>query len=219
MIETLTHSEQPDTSPDPLLVVDRVALEMIRGAGPVRFALAQSQSEKEQLFRLRYQAVIQGGWASPSDFPDAMERDDYDKDAILVAGWLENHLAATARVVTPDNSRMLPAEQAFGILFGPPGDVVEWDRLLVSPQYRSRGHGVMAGVLGRCWIETRRLGLSQVAGSVEVALLPLYSSLGITFRLLGPSRVYWGEARYPVLFDLPASIPALSKKWRSVSQV
>jgi N-acyl-L-homoserine lactone synthetase len=198
---------------DPCMIVDRFAGEMIRRAEPVRFAAAESQMEREQVYRLRYQAVIAAGWAAPSDFPDGMERDSYDDGAILIAGWYGNRLTAAARLVLPQASRTLPTEEAFHLLLEPRGEVVDWSRMVVAPAYHSPEHRLFAALVGRCWLETRRHGYNKIAGCMEARLIEIYASLGISLRVLGPARVYWGEARYPISFDQTASLQALLDKW------
>src|SRR5262245_23288105 len=102
---------------------DEVATKAIANAAPIGYRLATSDAEREATFRLRCQAVIDRGWAPASDFPDSIERDEFDDIAIHVGGWAGDELAATGRIVLPANGWLLPTEKAFGLIVEPRGQV------------------------------------------------------------------------------------------------
>ena len=50
--------------------IDLLACRLVMRALPIRFRIANSLSDLEQVFRLRYQVVVEKGWAKPESFPD-----------------------------------------------------------------------------------------------------------------------------------------------------
>src|SRR5438046_5273515 len=100
----LDQSEQESA----LAQVDALALQFIALAAPIRFDVAHSPAELEAMYRLRYRIAIERGWATPTDLPDGLERDEYDDQALHIAGWDGPTLAATVRVVFPAVGRRLP---------------------------------------------------------------------------------------------------------------
>ena len=45
--------------------------------------------------------MIERGWARPEALPDGIERDDWDEEAVLVAGSVDGETVACARLVLP----------------------------------------------------------------------------------------------------------------------
>lgn len=198
----------PGESPDRLQALAQIdsASERIRAsAGTLRFGISQSSTEREAVFRLRYETVNAMGWARPEDYPDGLERDAYDDEATQIVAWDGEILAATARVVYPQPGLRLPTEAAFELEIPPPGQVADWGRFVVAPAYRSRQHRIFWGLLARCWLETRRAGHSEVCGILSQSMLTLYRSMGIEFDVIGPGHRYWNEERFPCKLDVIAS--------------
>lgn len=181
--------------------LDALARLLEARAKPVRFDVARSAEERAAVFRLRYQTVLKQGWAEEAEFPEGLERDTYDDEAVLIAGWHGDTLAATARLVFPKPSRPLPIEQEFELSSELPTGVVDLRRAIVAAPYRSRRHTVFAGLLARCWLEVRGQGLHSVCGAANLAWLERYRQLGLPVSILGPPRQYWGEERYPLFLD------------------
>ena len=67
--------------------LDRLATTLRHRAAPVRFALAETVSEREAIFRLRHDVVLERRWTEPKAMPDGLERDADDDHACFVAGW------------------------------------------------------------------------------------------------------------------------------------
>ena len=65
-------NEQADS---PLALADGLASRIVGVAAPILFSVAQSDSDRLAVYRLRYQVIIQRGWAQPEDLPDGLERD------------------------------------------------------------------------------------------------------------------------------------------------
>ena len=181
--------------------LDEVARYLVSRAAPIRFEVACEPEERAAVFRLRFETVVKQGWATPADFPEGLERDAYDDQAVLVVGWDDGTLAATARLVFPEASQPLPIEQEFGLEIERRGGVVDLRRAIVAGPYRSRRHTVFVALLARCWLEVRSRGLHRVCGAANPAWLERYRQLGLPVRVLGPAQRYWGEERYPLLLD------------------
>ena len=110
-----------DDPPGTLAMVDTMAAHVIRLAAPIRWAVSESPSERDAIFRLRYRVVIERGWAGPEDLPDGRECDAYDDAATHIVGWDGPALAAAARLNFPSPGRLLPVEESFGLRVEPLG--------------------------------------------------------------------------------------------------
>jgi hypothetical protein len=87
---------------------DRRAALWVARAAPVRFGVVRTDRDVEAVHRLRYEVVVAAGWAPAQAFPDGLERDDDDAEAIHVAGWDADRVVATARIVLSAGERALP---------------------------------------------------------------------------------------------------------------
>jgi hypothetical protein len=190
-----------DTQARLLERLDVIARHLVARVNPIRFDLAESQEDRAAVFQLRFETAAKQGWVTQAEFPDGLERDAYDDEAVLVVGWHGDMLAATARLVFPMPSRPLPIEQEFDLSIELPGGVADLRRAIVTAPYRSRRHTVFAALLARCWLEVRGHGLHRVCGAANLAWLERYQKLGLPVSVLGLPRQYWGEERYPLLLD------------------
>ena len=204
-----------EPSEEVLAALDQLSRGFIGSIDSLRFDVAHDNSEREAVYRLRYQTVIQRGWARPEDFPDGMERDHYDEKAIHIVGWDGNRLAATARLVLPAGGLALPTEQAFRLKIEPHGQVVDMGRQIVAHEYSSTKHKVFAALLAKTWLEIRANGYSLVCGDFSPAMTRLYRIMGFDVRELGPAQSFWGEDRTPILVNVARSMQALLERWGS----
>jgi hypothetical protein len=170
--------------------------------------VAGTESERQAAYRLRYEAVVEHAWAEATDFPDGLERDDYDAEAVHVLAWDRNVAVGTGRIVIPRAGRRLPTEASFGLAIEPVGRVANLDRLTVARGHRDREHRVYSALLGRCWLAARAAGFSELCGIQSERLIGLCRELGFVMAVLGPARTHWREERFPVRFD-PAASAAL----------
>ena len=186
-------------------LADAMAPQFIAHAAPLHFRVAESLSERQAIYRLRYQVAVEHGWESSValDSPDGLVRDHYDEDALHIAGWNDEQVIAASRLVFPREDRLLPTEELFGIEMEPRGQVVDWSRLIVARDYSNLEHRVFAALLSRSWLEMRSRGFSMLCGDLSRGMIRLYRRLGLTVHLLGPARLYWGEARYPARVTPP----------------
>jgi N-acyl-L-homoserine lactone synthetase len=206
-------SDSSGPSEEALVVVDNLSRGFLESVDAIRFDIAHDDSQREAVYRLRYQVVIERGWAEPGDLPDGIERDPYDEKAIHIVGWAGDALATTARLVLPEPDRILPTEAAFNIHIEPRGKVADMGRQIVARDYSSIKHKVFAALLAKTWLEMRTLGYSLVCGDFSPAMIRLYRLMGFDVKQLGPSRPFWGEERAPVMVDIARSMLALVDRW------
>lgn len=206
-----TALDQP--SEPALALADSLASRIAGGAAPIQFSVAQTNAEREAVYRLRYQVVMERGWARPEDFPEGLERDAYDENAIHIVGWDGKILAATCRLVLPEAQSRLPTEQAFDIEVKPAGQVADMGRQIVGREYSNVRHLVFAALLAKTWLEMRKHDFALVCGDFSPAVTRLYRMVGFAVKQIGPSRKFWGEERFPILVDVAGSVPTLLKRW------
>ncbi len=192
--------------------LDVLAPQIVMHATPVRFALAQSAAERETVFRMRYRVVLEKGWGGAAGFPDGLERDAHDERAIHVVGWDGDTIAASGRIVLPTAESVLPTEEAFGLVIEPRGQVVDWGRTIVATRYRSISHRVLAGLVGKSWIETRRRGFCNICAIFTQGMTRLYRRMGLHFIPLCPPQRYWNEKRIAVRIDIVSTAQALTHR-------
>jgi hypothetical protein len=190
-----------------LVALDDIAGMLLAKLLPIQYAIASTEQQREATFRLRYRAVIDRGWARPEDLPDGIERDADDDRAVMVCGWSETKPIAAARLIFPDPAHRLPVESTFDITIEPAGQVVNVDRITVDREYSDAGSRLLLGLLASCWLEIRKRGFHIWAGTDSPGAIRLYRRLGFETTVLGPSRSYWGEERFPVRFDPGSGVP------------
>jgi predicted GNAT family N-acyltransferase len=200
-----------------LAAADAFARELVSAAAPVRFRVAATGEEREEIFRLRYRTVVANGWADAASMPpDGLERDGWDDTALQIGGWDGDDLIACARLVFPDEERLLPAEQAFDIRVSTDaGGAVDVGRGIVEPAYRDDGRHVFIGLLATCWLELHARGFSRMCGDAAPWLIEVYERMGFVVEVLGPDRPFWGEHRAPILIDGLASVRSVIERLRS----
>jgi GNAT acetyltransferase-like protein len=184
-----------------LAVLDRLANALLVRAAPVQFDLAASRADQETAYRVRCDTVVAEGWATTADFPDGLERDEFDEGAVHVLGRSGDRSIAVARLVFPEPERPLPTEQEFELQMKPADRVVDIGRAIIVRDYRSAEHTLFGALLARCWLEIRARGYQNLCGAASGPRLARYQQFGLPLRVLGPSRRYWGEDRYPVYLD------------------
>jgi acyl carrier protein len=177
--------------------VDRLAADAVAAAAPVRIAIAASPAERDAVYRLRYQHVIQAAWATPEELPDEREQDGFDARAIHIVAWSGAQAVGTCRLVFPDLTERLPVEAVFELVVAPMRSAPTLDRLLVEPGHR--GGPLTSALLGRAWHELRRRGFGSASAIATEPVMRLLRGLGLELTVLGGPRMYWGADRYAVL--------------------
>jgi N-acyl-L-homoserine lactone synthetase len=183
----------------PVDALGRRAAAALRTLAPLDVDLARTPADRDAVLRLRYDCVVEQGWARPEDHPDGVERDEYDDEAVHVVGRDGGGLVGALRIVLPSPRRPLPTEAAFGIRARPAGQVPEVGRIVVARPVRpGRSHLVLAGLCARAWLELSARGYDRALSTAAPDVLELYRSLGMRLTVLGPARLHWGSARVPV---------------------
>ena len=204
------------SGPDPraLTLADEIAARLVAMAAPIDFRMAETPAELEAVFRLRYEVAIAEGWASAADFPDGLERDADDAGAEHVTAWSEGELAASQRIVYPAAGRPLPTEEGFDLEPRATGEVVDLGRTAIAPPFRGDSrHLLLTALQARSWQSFRRRGFHLALGIVDERLFEIYDTIGLHVEKLGPAREWWGEPRYPALFDAARDAERLAEVW------
>lgn len=189
--------------------VSALATACIARAAPVRFGVATLAEDVEAAYRLRHEVVIEQGWATADALPGDLERDAHDDEAVLVAGWHHDRVVATARLIRPVDEHPLPTETAFDITLAGRDRLVDIGRVCVASDYRDAAHRIFRGVLGQVWCEMHRLGYQEAATVISDVMARLYERWGLGVTILGPSRMYWGEWRWPARIVPTAALARL----------
>jgi len=197
---------------------DELSRRAVEAAAPLRLEIVDEPAVLEAIYRLRYQVVVERGWARPEDLPGGREVDDFDEMALHLAAWDGEQLAATSRIVLPANGLVLPTERAFGMRFEPHGQVADMGRQIVARPYSGIQHVVFGALLAQTWLEVHSRGLTYVGGDFTPAVTRLYRLMGFDVQQLGPARTYWSEERFPIVVDIAKSVPALLRRWGRLLQ-
>ncbi|MGH2535430.1 MAG: N-acyl amino acid synthase FeeM domain-containing protein, partial [Thermomicrobiales bacterium] len=197
-----------------LALIDACVPRFFAAADSVRIDLA-TEADRDAVYRLRYRVVMARGWADAAAFPDGREYEADDDRAIHVVAWAGDHLAATARIILPSPGHRLPTEATFDLTVEPRERVVNIDRVAIAPEYSDLHHRLLLATLGRTWQVVRSRGFHHWVGVSTAAMIRLYRLAGLRMIVLGPPRHFWGEERYPILFDPVATAPLLAKRWLS----
>ncbi len=189
-----------------LELADRI----VARVAPVQFRLAATDAERESTFRLRAAIVLKYGWKTAAELGGDRERDEYDYRALLLAGWRDDRLVATGRIIPPAPGKLLPVESAHNLIVEPRGRAVQIDRLVVDPAVRYRGHHLFFGLLAAAARETLYLGYDTFCGFESRSMIRLMRLIGLPVTILGPALPYWGEERFPARFDLRDALSPLA---------
>jgi N-acyl-L-homoserine lactone synthetase len=184
--------------------LDRLAEQVLDALVPLSFAAARTPLEIDAVLRMRYECVIEMGWAKPEDYPDGRERDAYDDGATFVVCRDASEIIASARLVPPVPGELLPSEREFQVRVAPPGRPVEVGRVIIPRRYRSgRSHLIMAGLFARSGLIAHHLGYDRVVSTASAPLIDLYRGLGLAVTVLALPKFSWGEER--ALIELSAT--------------
>jgi len=184
-----------------LTTLDLLTSAVVKRALPVRFRLANSFFDLEQVFRLRYQVVVEKGWAKAENFPEDTERDAYDERAAHILALDDGKLIGTSRLVFPQPGSRLPTEEAFDLVFEPKGEVADIGRVCVAPSYRGQNWRIFSALVSQTWIEMRNRGCTCALAAITPSTARVYTSWGLKLKVLGSPSNQWGKERYPALIS------------------
>lgn len=174
---------------------------MLRRLRPIEFRLARTAAKLEAAYRLRYRIVTERGWQPPVPLENGLEREAIDDRALHMIGWQDDQAVANFRITCPDPDHLLPMEQLLGFRVQPAGEVVQGDRICVDRAHSGGRSELLLGLLCASWQQIQQLGYRYVAGFDSASILRIYRRYGLEPTLLGEARLYWGEERYPTLFQ------------------
>lgn len=180
--------------------LDRAGEACIRAAALVVFRQASTDYERECSYRLRFQAVVDQGWAYPAEFPEGQEREPADEwpTATHIVAWLGDEAVASCRLIFPDSTRLLPIEEYFSLRIEPLGQVVQVDRICVGKLVSVRSMTLFMGLTGAAWQDVRDKGYCVWAGIISRPMWRRLRLMGFDYEILGPAKRWWNEDRYPV---------------------
>lgn len=190
-----------------------VATDLLNWLRPLRFDEAYDEAGCREAFRLRYRAVVAGAMDTADRFPDGLERDAHDADAVQLIGWDGAQAVATCRLVFGQSGRPFPLETAFALTLPSRERTVEWGRMTIDSNRRGEGHRLVMGLAARGWLAMEARGATVAIGITPERLVAFFSTLGFPFTVLGPPRVYWGEERVPILCEGVEAAAALGRLW------
>lgn len=177
---------------------------------PYRFTMPTAEAERAVAYRIRAAVVADAGWLG-HDLPNGQERDEFDDSAVQIIGWDGPEPICTGRLVLPP--RDLPTERACSIVVEPRGRVVDVGRMAVLPARRTVEHAVFVALLCRLYLEMRTRGFTVACGMMSRPARRVMRLLGLDLVELGDDRMYCGELRAPVRFELLANVPSVTQRW------
>ena len=199
--------------PSTVLNEHEILIKSLECTKPLRFAVAASSTELEAVYRLRYQVVTERAWGQAEDFPDGLERDEYDSRSMHIVGWDGDRLAASTRIVLPAPGYLLPVEEAFDVSIAPLGQTAEIGRSIVARAYSTIHHHVFKALLVKAALEAWALGMTHLCGTHTRSMIRLERMIGCRFTSVGDKKPYWGEERYPYLFSLEEIAARVAERW------
>jgi hypothetical protein len=195
----------------PPVSLDALAADIVARSG-LRFSVATTDRDRDEVYRLRHLAVIDQGWARADPAADDREYDAYDRRALHVIGWDGDIAVATGRLVAPPGS--LPTEDACALTVEPLGRVVDVGRMTVSRSHQSGSHSTFVALLARLYLEVRAAGFDVACGMMSPSARVLLRLLGLQAEVLGGDRIYWSELRAPVRFSVFVNATPPAGRWR-----
>lgn len=205
----------------------------IRTRRPHRGHRTQEKAYRSAL-RLRYQVYcIECNFLSPEDYPEGVETDEHDKEAVHFYAFDEDdELVGYVRLVSPDSEQRFPIQEHCDVASRDRGlprasEAAEISRLMVRGDYRRRRGDRLSGVTAQqntaAFAGERRHEAPQIllnlyrqmyAYSVENGIRFWYAAmerplarsllrLNFAFESIGPETDYYGPVA-PYLADLRA---------------
>lgn len=190
-----------------------IAHHLLSWLAPLRFDEASNDEEREAAYRLRYRAVVHEGMDDAARFPDGIERDEFDEDAVHILAWDANEPIATCRLVFRTSGRLLPFEKSFGPMSDTSSRTVEWGRVTVDERLRGDGARIFMGLAARAWLCMRARDYTTAVGVTPERLVRLIRALGFPVEVIGRPEIHWGTERVPILCTGEDAVLALEQMW------
>jgi N-acyl-L-homoserine lactone synthetase len=165
------------------------------------FGLAETEADRQAVFRLRCAAIVESGWIEREAYPDGVESDEDDDEAVLVVARVAGEIVGTIRVIVePSRVEKLLEEALIARRFSP-DDTLFCGRLTVERTNRFRSWEVILGL----YAQVVRIALER--GAVRLISFAAENAIryqrfrGVPLKIAGPPRIDTGVLRWPVVFD------------------
>jgi len=197
----------------------RFANSISRLLDSVDYRLANSDEQREAIFRLRYRAYIRDGMISPNSsgvFSDAYDETD---NAYLLGLYIDDELASSIRVhVASGKHPEFPSLEVFADVLQPEldgGKVIVDTTRFVTDENLSRLHrGLPYITLRLCMLAARHFGADHLLAAVRAEHRMFYER-ALSYRLICESRPYPLLAKPMSLMTLnyPAVADQLNRRY------
>jgi len=164
-----------------------------------RIAIAETDAEREAVYRLRYDVYVEemGRYQSVADHARRMLYEDVDEQSRISYAEIDGEVVATGRLTWggdgPFPQRMIDQYSLAPFLAELPADAIAvGERAMVRPHLRGTDLLFKMMVSGRDWVAERRIQL--IFGDCEPHLLNLY--LGLGMRTYSRTNINSAEAGY-----------------------
>lgn len=163
------------------------------------------QEEMEAIFRLRYQVYcIEKGYL-PNNYPDGIEKDEYDDYSthfVAIDGqYYKNKIVGYFRAILKRPDFILPIEKHFNLftITPDPAKTVEHSRLIVSKEYRDVRHQIMLSLVKAAYLYNKSQGIEFCYAAVEWPLYKFLRRLGLPYEMAGRENFYMGAVIVPTI--------------------
>jgi N-acyl-L-homoserine lactone synthetase len=178
------------------------------------FKTASTDLELQQCYRMRYQVYCEEKrWLSTRDFPNGMEKDFYDENAVHVMAFDNDfRLVGLMRILQKKDFKVLPFEKhpaMKGKAFMAP-DVAELSRLIVTA--KKNRMDVTKGLLRAVYQTSRQMGIENWTIVIEPSLMRLLGIFDFVLEPLSLPAKYFGGFTQVAL----ANISRSEKMWHEI---
>ncbi len=166
------------------------------------FGAARTDAERRAAYELRCAAIVESRWQARDTYPEGVEYDADDVDAIHLVARLDREVVATMRLIV-DRSRVESLLRAHGLdrLFGAE-DTMFAGRLTVARPFRARSRELTVGLYAELIGIAADRGLRRAISFLAENAVRFYQAQGMPLKLVGPPREDTGVQRRPAVFDI-----------------
>jgi N-acyl-L-homoserine lactone synthetase len=166
------------------------------------FGRAETDAERRAAYELRYTAVVESHWQRPDAFPEGIERDADDDDAVHLVSRLNEQVVGTMRlIVEPARVAELLRQHELDRLYHA-GDTMFVGRLTVARPHRSRSREVTVGLYAELIRVASERGIRRAITFLAENAVRFYRRQGFPLKLVGPPSEVTGVQRQPAVFDV-----------------
>jgi N-acyl-L-homoserine lactone synthetase len=166
------------------------------------FGTAETDAERRAAYELRYTAIVESRWKRPDSFPERIERDADDEDAVHLVSRLSGQVVGTMRlIVEPSRVGELLRQHELDQLYHA-GDTMFVGRLTVARPHRSRSREVTVGLYAELIRVASERGIRRAITFLAENAVRFYRRQGFPLKLVGPPREDTGVERRPAVFDV-----------------